>query len=506
MSANAQLKTYLDVAWRRKWWVFLPLVASGIAGMFLLRHLPKVYRASTTILVTPQRLPEDYVRSTVTLRVEDRMSSLSVQMLSRSFLETVSHEFGYAAKEASEREIEQSCSALRQRIELTPGRNLAYFEVAFEDGSPERAAGVANRLADLFIEQNSSMRTEQAVGTLSTVESWLEKKKIELDSLEARIASYKQGHVWELSDQLNANLQLLNAAQQRSAALSRDIQAKQDRVADLRAQAKLESTITGVASSTDGDPAARRLAALEAELAQLRVSYTDENPAVRRKRYEIEEFRKQHEELGTVASAPGQPAFSGPRRTELERVEREIASLEQERAATQAQIASLGTRINNTPLREQEYKNLARGYDSLKKEYEDLLQKREQATRAEELESSRKSEQFTIQDRARPPSLPHRPVPLQVILICLLAGLVAGVGLTVVLEFLDQSLKTEDDFRRAFPDLPLLSAVPRVAPEKSVPRVPRSRVAGGKHAAVALLLVAGSAAAWLGTAADWTTR
>ena len=509
MTGSGQFKTYLDIAYRRKWWILVPTVLSAIAGYFVLDYLPKTYRASTTILVTPQRLPEDFVRSTVTTRVEDRMSSMSVQILSRSFLEKVVREVGLVAEGASEPEIEHACNALRRTVELSAGPNLSYFTVAVENERPERASGIANRLVELFVDQNSQMRSDQATGTLSTVEGWLEKKKLELDETEGRIADYKRGHLWELSEQLNANLQLLQTNQQRLASLGKDIQDRQDKLADARQRAKLDPGNTAIVPEAV-DPNARKLEMLEAELAQLRVNYTEENPAVRRKTYEIAEFRKLHPELGhptvgTPAGAPVATVAPGPRSL-LDRLEREIANLEVDRDAVQSQINTLSVRINNTPLREQELKILTRGYEALSKEYGDLLQKREMASRTEELETSRKSEQFKIQDRARTPTSPYKPIPLQVFLICIAAGFGLGAAISILLEFLDQSLKTEDDFRRAFPDLPLLSAVPHVGREATATRGARRPPASrGKHAALVVLLVGFlGASPWVEIVAHWT--
>src|SRR4051812_38657546 len=77
------------IAWRHKWIIIsaVSLVTAG-AITFSLR-LPNLYRSETLILVVPQRVPESYVRSTVTMRIEDRLRSLRQQILSRSNLEKI---------------------------------------------------------------------------------------------------------------------------------------------------------------------------------------------------------------------------------------------------------------------------------------------------------------------------------------------------------------------------------------------------------------------------------
>ena len=62
--------------------------SAGPSGSIIaLQHLPKVYEASTTILVVPQQIPQEYIRSTVTDDVMIRMGALQREVLSRPYLE-----------------------------------------------------------------------------------------------------------------------------------------------------------------------------------------------------------------------------------------------------------------------------------------------------------------------------------------------------------------------------------------------------------------------------------
>src|SRR5687767_2545533 len=78
---------------RRYWLLLLPLVVVAAITAVAARSLPNMYRSETLILVVPQRVPENYVKSTVTSRIEDRLQSISQQILSRTRLETVIQEF-----------------------------------------------------------------------------------------------------------------------------------------------------------------------------------------------------------------------------------------------------------------------------------------------------------------------------------------------------------------------------------------------------------------------------
>ena len=118
MDQRAQVKMIIDVAWRRRWWILAPAVAGLVASIFLARSLPKVYRASTTILVMRQSIPEDIVRTTVTTRVEERIRSLKIQVKSRRYLEQVVKELEIVEAGASAGEIERACANLSSQVDL----------------------------------------------------------------------------------------------------------------------------------------------------------------------------------------------------------------------------------------------------------------------------------------------------------------------------------------------------------------------------------------------------
>ncbi len=79
---------------RRRWKsLILPWILVAVATVLITQRLPNWYRSETLILVVPQRVPETYVRSTVTTRIEDRLQSISQQILSRTRLERVIQDF-----------------------------------------------------------------------------------------------------------------------------------------------------------------------------------------------------------------------------------------------------------------------------------------------------------------------------------------------------------------------------------------------------------------------------
>ena len=58
---------YLEIAWRRRWYIIIPLLVIMPITIAICYTLPNIYKASTTILVIPQEVPDDFVKSTVTM-------------------------------------------------------------------------------------------------------------------------------------------------------------------------------------------------------------------------------------------------------------------------------------------------------------------------------------------------------------------------------------------------------------------------------------------------------
>ena len=485
MDQRMQAKLVVDVVWRRRFWIVVPVVLGVAGSAFLASTMPKVYRASTTILVMRQSIPEGIVHTTVTTRVEERIRSLKIQVKSRRYLEQVATELGLVPAGASEGELERACSRLSQNVDLDWDRQgLSWFNIMVEDGNSKRAADLANRLGELFIEQNSALREAQAKGTVETVEGWLEKNEKELRNRDAELARYKAQHLYELPDQQPATLQLLNSSQARIQQLTSDIQLRSERLAAARAEDKSRRStaeLLGVPMATD-DPAAREYAQLQRELQDLLSNYTEENPLVRRKREQLKLFTANHPDLS--APKPANAEAAPPSSPEVARLQGEIRSLEADRNREQANLDTLRARIQRMPLRQQELAAMTRDYETLKQQYDANFAQREQALRAQDIEAAKKGEQFQIQDRARPSVKPAKPNVMAIVLLGLVGGLGLGVGLAALLEFLDHTVRNEDDFTRRYPDFPILGSIPNLdadttAPLASIGRHTRSKGAMG---------------------------
>ena len=141
---------FLQILRRRIWLLLVPFAIVSAATAVYSRRLPDVFRSDTLILVVPQRVPESYVRSTVTTRIEDRLQSISQQILSRTRLERIIQDFNLYVEQRRVGIMEDIVEQMRRDIIIQVVKGDA-FRVSYTGQDPRTVMKVTDRLSSLFI-------------------------------------------------------------------------------------------------------------------------------------------------------------------------------------------------------------------------------------------------------------------------------------------------------------------------------------------------------------------
>lgn len=495
MPDSNQIKPILDAAWRRRWLILLPPVLGALIGWAWVQRIPKEYRATTSIRVVAQRVPKEILQSTVTAGPAEIIASLKVQILSDSYINDVVQQIGMVPAFPTSSLLEEARIELRRKIEIeVDTQRFSYFKISVRHREGKLAAKAANRLADLFIQENTKLRTEQAQGTEGLVDDLAMKRKTELDAVERRLADYKRAHQGELPEQQAANQTLITTYQTQMQALNDQVRTRQGEIEMLRAQSETADAIAGIVGvpGAGGDPLLRALQGARAELQQLLLRYSEEHPDVRRKRAEVDRLEEQHQRqiasgpagVGTAKLSPN----ASPTEVRIALAQAEIAEFERKRIDLQVKIDGLVARVRNAPLVEVELNEIMRAYNEARNSYDELRKRREAAEQGRELEESGQGEQFRIQDRATPQRKPASPNVPAWVFGGLLIGLAFGGGVAFGFEYFDPSIRSEETFHHAFPDVPLLVAIPTMAraDETSNKKGQPSRT---KHSSAAMMVL-----------------
>jgi polysaccharide chain length determinant protein (PEP-CTERM system associated) len=495
----------LRLLWYRRWVVVAALVFCTLAAAVASMQITNQYRSETLILVIPQRVPESYVRSTVTMRIEDRLRSISEQILSRSRLEKVIDDFGLYPELRKTRPMEEVVAVMISNINIDTVRDDA-FKVSFVSPHPRTAMIVADRLAGMFIDENANDREKMAQGTNQFLESQLQDARTRLVEHEKKLEDFRRRYSGELPTQLETNLQVIRNTQLQIQSLNESIDRDRDRRLTLEKQAG--DTLAGAAdaAAADGSTQAERtidqLERARGELRALELRLKPEHPDVVAKKRAIAGLERQVQAENANVDPTAAPVSKNAtadlvRQARARGYQGDIVKLDRQIAQKEADIERLKQvsldyqrRVDSVPGHESELTSLMRDYDTLQKTYTNLLVKKEDSKISANLERQQVGEQFKMLDPARLPEQPYYPNRIRITAIGFGLGLMLGLGIAGFLEYRDTTLRTEDEIVKMLV-LPVVAAIPVMTAIADRQRQRRNRIV---VAAASLLLVAGTMA------------
>jgi polysaccharide chain length determinant protein (PEP-CTERM system associated) len=458
----------LDCIWK-SWWTIVAGVCIGLAASTtMLHYTPKTFEAETTIFVVPPQMPEQLVRGTVTDDMSTRLSALREAVISLPYLVKLIEEI--YGPISDQEEFDKLVRSIRQRVEVTLMHIDRYqrggvFRLSYQDSESERAAEVVNTLVKLYIEQNVKFRTNQARDTAATIKELADEVEVELREVESEIAAFKEQHLYDTSEHLNANLQQLSATREELEANGRAIDQERDRLQTLLLQAEQAEWMA--TAMPDAAQASNSVISeyfeLRGELADLRARYREDHPDVRRKKQELDDFLADNADLLPLGEGEDgeeldlQPATS-PIRAQIESARRNITRLEAEGLRLQQEIAEYKRRIERTPRVDQELAELTKNHGVLQDSYRSYLEKYEDARAALRMEESQQGERFEIVDKATAPMLPIKPVPWLIYGFGLVGGITLFVGPIVIRYFLVPTISSEAGLKE-ISDFPVLISI-----------------------------------------------
>lgn len=459
----------LEILERRKWWIAIAAVLGLSLGAVVYVLLPPEYEASTTILVEPQEIPQDFVQSTVTLSIDQRLRTLRERVTGHDNLNELIDAVGTARLDPEGNHSREGIMAgIRERLEVSlgaPQTAASVFNISYRDSDPELAAAVVREVADLFVAENIKDRAAQAAATAEFLDRELAKLRAELDAKEEELSEFKEGRMGALPDQLDSNLRELDRL---TTSLNANLEAQtaaRERIAALEQQmASGELAAPGGTSQVAEGSAASKLQELRAELFDMERIYTDEHPNVKRLRAEVERLEREVAENAERVEAGDLTALDPVTRQLASQIEQERLQLSARRRQEEnlrERIDTLQARVEQTPALEAELQTLMRDIGSLRHTYAELLAKRHEAALAKNLETAQKGESFKVLRPAIPPRYPAFPS----LVMMLPGGLAVGLALVALLvlgaEVRNPSFRSVARLTRTL-GLPVIASVPRI--------------------------------------------
>ena len=490
------LDDYWAIVRRRRWWILLPLSVCWLVVWVVSWLLPAVYQSDALILVEQQKVPEQYVVPNVSVSLQERLQSMTQQILSRTRLQAAIDRFHLYARDGGVMSKMQSTDPVDQmrkdiQIELVsaPGRpgELTAFKIRYSAGSPELAQQVNSELTTLFIDENLKSQQQLSANTTAFLDGQLAEARGKLAEQEAKVRAFKATHLGSLPTQLASNVQIMSGLQSQLQATQHALESAEQQKLYLQSllqqyQSMQDSLVSGDSTVTPPEALEAELKTLRVQLADARSKYTDSYPDVvalkdqiakteqLKKEIEDEIAAKQQESVDMAADASDSHPTSMRNGTlnpimqmqsQLKVNQMEIESLHQQERKIQSELSEYQARLNGTPQTEQELADISRGYEESQVNYNSLLTKQNQSQLATSLEQRQQGQQFRIID---PPSLPYKPSAPNRALVSLgglILGLAMGAMFTAIVELTDARVRREKDLQGLVPAR-VLVGIPRL--------------------------------------------
>lgn len=479
-----QLKTFGRGMWKYRWPGVAVAWLVALIGVAVVYKIPDQYEASARIYVDTQSILKPLMAGlTVQPNVEQQIGMLSRTLISRPNIEKLIRMADVDLKTDSKLEQEALIERLTRDIQIrNTGRDNLY-SLVFRDADQDKAKRVIQSLVSIFVESSLGATRKDSDQAKTFLNEQIKQYETKLEEAEARLKEFRlrnlelqspdgkdsTARLAEIAQQLQtAQLQLREAEQARDAAKAQLAAEKSQGPSNVTQSLLQESTINVATPEIDS-----RIEAQKRNLDGLLQRYTEQHPDIvttRRLIKELEEQKKKEvAELRKAAMASQAAAAAVPvaatANLAAQELGRMLAGAEVQVAALRARVNEYSTRLataraamKTAPQVEAEAAQLNRDYAITKKNYEDLVARRQSAVMSGELEVASGVADFRLIDPPRVTPKPVSPNRLLLLPLPLLAGLAAGLLLALVASQLRPVFMDTNDLRTKT-GLPVLGMV-----------------------------------------------
>lgn len=485
----SQITTVSKGMWKYRWTGLLIAWVVTLLGSVFVLSVPDKYEASARIFVDTQSILKPLMSGlAIQPNVDQQVVMLSRTLISRPNVEKLIRMADLDLKSQSKADQEALIDALMKNLEIkNVGRDNLYV-LSYRDTSPEKAKKVVQSLVSIFIESSLGDSRKDSDTAKRFIDDQIKSYVTKLEEAESRLKAFKlrnieiqtadgkdmSEHLSAVSGQLNqARLELREAENARDSA-RHQLALEKSQNADVTSRSLLQESAMSISTpELDG-----RIEVQKRNLDMLLQRYTDVHPDVVSTRRLIKELeilkRKEVEEMRKTAMA--NPGAASSNSLAYQEISRLLATSEVQVASMRARVGEYSERFNRAreliktaPQVEAEFAQLNRDYDINKKNYNDLVSRRESATLSGDLDSAAGVANFRLIDPPRASPKPVAPNRFLLMPLALLAAISAGLAAT----FVTSQLRAVFYDARSLKDavgLPLLGVVTLVMSQEDIHR------------------------------------
>lgn len=448
----------LRAVWQRRWMALLAAWVVCLAGWYGVMTIPNQYEASARLYVDADAVLTPLLRGlSVESSVSNELDVLQRTLLSRPNLEKLVAKTDLELTLQGPADLERMVQRLTTDIRVVPQtRNL--FTITYRNTSPKIALDVVQTILNTFIESKIGNNRSDIENAQTFLQAQIDNYERQLRDAERRRAEFRAKYV----DVLPSDGGGVSRYEGATAGLQQLRGQLEDALA-RRAALEKELANTPQLLVTENEPGSGggayvnpRLADAERQLSELQLKLTDSHPDVVAQKRLVEALRSgKLNAPGAGAPRAATPGRSRSQpnplyetmRTRMVENEPAIASLQRQVGEAEREKNRLEDIVRGAPGLQAEYINLNRDYDVVRRNYDEMLTRREQMRIASAADTDANKVKMQIVDPPQKPQTPVAPKRIVLLSAVLAAGLAAGVALSLMLGELDSSFQNIDDLR-----------------------------------------------------------
>jgi polysaccharide chain length determinant protein (PEP-CTERM system associated) len=488
MQLASLIQRYGSAGWRHRWKALATAWLVCIAGWVGVSLIPDRYESSVRLYADADVVLSQLLRGiAVDNAAGNQVALLQRTLVSRPNLERVVARTDLDMRVTSLESREELLKKLEREIKIS-AQTANLFTITYSDQDARLARDVVQALLNLFIEQATTNDRQQMENARAFIAQQIAAYETQLREAERRRAEFRVRYLELLpNDQFGGLTKLEQARAQIQQMTNGLIDLKQRR--DMLKQqldstsqtlSTAEAAVAAGGRTTTPQTTDPRVAQAEAALTELRLRFTEQHPDVVSARKTLAEAqagasRRKTELTAEIAQAQAASGAAAQQnvgrvpnplyeqlRLRLVDAEATIGSVERRLSEEQVEADRLQAMARGAPQLQAESLNLDRDYNVLRKNYEDLLSRREAVQISGAARAGAERVRLEVVDPPTIPTLPTSPNRPLLYSGVLFLGLAAGCGVIALLTMMDRAFYTLGDLRRL--GLPVLGGISSADP------------------------------------------
>jgi polysaccharide chain length determinant protein (PEP-CTERM system associated) len=493
-----QILNFARGMWKFRWPSLIVAWVVAAVGVVVVWRIPDQYEAAARIYVDTDSILKPLMSGlAVQPNVEQQIGMLSRTLISRPNIEKLIRMADLDLKNESKADQEKLIEKLMTGIQIRTAGGVNLYTMNYRDSEQDKAKRVVQSMVSIFVESGLGASRKDTDSAKTFLSEQIKSFETKLEEAEARMKEFRlrnldrQGpdgkdvatRLAEVQQQLEAaRLQLREAEQARDSA--------KRQLVESRGGGSRADALPNLLSSSGSGPASNvaiatpeidaRIDAQKRNLDNLLQRYTDRHPDVLGARRLIEDLEAQkrrevadgqRKAAAAAAAAPIVSTSSANESLAMQELNRMLVTSEVQVASMRARVdefagryAQLRESLKTAPQIEAEAAQLNRDYAITKKNYEDLVARRQSAVMSGELDVASGLADFKLVDPPRVSPQPVAPNRLLLLPLVLVVSLAAGLFSAFAASQLRPTFADSNELR-ARTGLPVLGVVTMIVGE-----------------------------------------